>query len=90
MMYDFYLYAGKNEALEIEYEGLQKCSIVVARLCKHLPEHKSRKLFFDNWFTTLSLLKHLKLEDIHTAGTIRANRISNCPMLSNKGLEKAS
>ena len=45
MMYDFYLYAGKNEALETEYEGLQKCSIVVARLCKHLPEHKSHKLF---------------------------------------------
>lgn len=89
-MCDFYLYAGKNETLETEYEGLQKCSIVVARLCKHLPEHKSHKLFFDNWFTTLSLLKHLKLEDIHTAGTIRANRIRNCPMLSNKGFEKAS
>ena len=46
MMYDFYLNAGKDEALETEYEDLQKCSIVVAQLCKQLPEHKSHINFF--------------------------------------------
>ena len=46
MMYDFYLNAGKDDALETEYEDLQKCSIVVAQLCKQLPEHKSHINFF--------------------------------------------
>ena len=90
MMYNFCLYAGKDEALETEYERLQKCSRVVARLRKHLPEHKSHQLFSNNCFTTLPLLQFLKMKGIHPVGTIRVNRISNYPMLSNKDLEKAS
>ena len=61
----------------------------MTRLCKQLPEHKLHKLFFDNWFTTLPLLKYLKMKSIHAVGTIRVNCISSCPMLSNKELEKA-
>lgn len=47
MMYDFYLYTGKDETLKTEYEDLQKCSIVVAQLCKRLAEHKSHKHFLE-------------------------------------------
>ena len=60
----------------------------VARLCKHLPNHKHHKLYFDNWFTTLPLLQFLKMKGIHAAGTIRTNRIKCCPLQANKDLEK--
>lgn len=75
MMYDFYLYRDKGR---LKYEDLQKCSLVAARLCKHLAEHKSQKRFFDNCFTTLAL----KMKGIRAVGPIRAN-------CSNKDLEKA-
>lgn len=88
LMYDFYLYAGKEEVLDNEFTGLQKCAIAVARLCKHLPNHKHHKLYFDNWFTTLPLLQFLKMKGIHAAGTIRMNRIKCCPLQANKDLEK--
>ena len=87
-MYDFYLYAGKEEVLDNEFTGLQKCTIAVARLCKHLSNHKHHKLYFDNWFTTLPLLQFLKMKGIHAAGTIRMNRIKCCPLQANKDLEK--
>ena len=32
LMYHFYLYAGKEEVLDNEFTGLQKCAIAVARL----------------------------------------------------------
>ena len=88
LMYDFYLFAGKEEDPDNELNGLQKCAIAVSRLCKYLPDHKHHKLYFDNWFTTLPLLKFLKMKVIHAAGTIRANRIKGCPLKANKDLEK--
>ena len=88
LIYDFYLYAGKEEVLDNEFTGLQKCAIAVARLCKHLPNHKHHKLYFDNWLTTLPLLQFLKMKGIDPPGTIRMNRTKCCPLQANKDLEK--
>ncbi|CAB3993351.1 Hypothetical predicted protein [Paramuricea clavata] len=39
-MYDFYIYAGKDEDMDnVDFKDLQKSSQVVARLCQHLPSH---------------------------------------------------
>ena len=80
---------GSCKQTRTKCRGLKKCSIVKARLCKHLSEFKNHKLCFDNWFTSLLLLQYLKMEGIYAVGTIRANHISNCPILPNKDLEKA-
>jgi hypothetical protein len=59
-MYDFYIYAGKDEDIDnFDFKDLQKSAQVVARLCQHLPSHSGHQLFFDNWFTTLDLLMYL-------------------------------
>ena len=89
MMYDFFSMSGKEQTPDNEFSGLQKCAIVVAKLCKHLPDNKHHKLFFDNWFTTLPLLQFLKSKGIHAVGTIRANRMKNCPVMASKDLEKS-
>ena len=73
IMYDFYIYAGKNETVEedVDFTDLQKSAQVVARLCQHLPHHTGHKLFFDNWFTTLDLLIYLKNKGILACGTVQ-------------------
>ena len=50
IMYDFFIYTDALSASE-------KCTgqYVVTRLCETLPHNKNHKLFFDNWFSSLSL-----------------------------------
>ena len=89
-MYDFYIYAGKDEIMKnSDFKHLQKSAQVVAQLCQHLPSHSGHQLFFDNWFTTLDLLIYLKNRGILACGTMRANRIQGCPLQTNKDMNKA-
>ena len=80
LMYDFYIYGGKEENIDPEYKSLQKYAAVAAKLCKDLPQHRNRKLFFDNLFTTLPLLHKLMEMGILAVGTIRSNQTQNCPL----------
>ena len=84
-MYDFFLYSGK------ESTGGDKCSSEgsVMRLVKHLPQNAFFTVCFDNWFTTLPLMLKLKTLGIISVGTIRSNRIQNCPPIRHrKGYEE--
>ena len=47
---------------------------VVVRLSQSLAG-KCHKVYFDNLFTTLPLLKHLREEKIYAVGTLRKNRL---------------
>ena len=84
MMYDFFLYSGKDSA------GAENCSSEgsVMRLVKHLPQQQFYTLCFDNWFTTLPLMLKLKALGIISVGTIRSNRIQHCPLDTEKGNEE--
>ena len=85
-IYDFYLYAGKDEPNPDS--GLQKYAQVVSRFCKDLPPSVGHKVFFNNWFPKLELTLHLKKEGLFAVVTIRANCLHNCPLTANKNLEK--
>lgn len=63
-------------------------SDVVLYLAKSLPKDKNFKLYFDNWFTSVSLLISLKEIGIFATGTVRKNRIRNCQLLSDAELKK--
>ena len=91
IMYDFYIYVGKldDDDRATPYSQLEKSAQVVARLCEHLPMHANHKLYFDNWFTTLSLLIYLKRNGILSCGTIRPNRLHGCQLSSNKELKES-
>ena len=91
IIYDFYIYGGKVEQDPVMdgFENLQKSAQVVARLCKDLPHHANHKLFFDNWFSTISLFICLKRLGILACGTMRANRLQGCSLKSNKELKKS-
>jgi Transposase IS4 len=53
---------------------------VVLNLITCLPP-KPYRLYFDNYFTTLALMDRLSEKGIGAIGTIRANRLEQCPLM---------
>ena len=87
MLYDFDVYQGSNPANKKNTEfGL--AADVVIKLCSTLPKQKNYKVYADNYFTGLPLVKHLQNEGIHYVGTIRNNRLPNCNLLDEKSLKE--
>lgn len=71
IMNDFIIYEGKGTA---HGYGFGISSDIVIDLVKGLPGHKNHKLFFDNWFTSLCLVKKLKCKGFLCVGTVRVDR----------------
>lgn len=69
-------------------KAVGKSGEVVLRLCEGLPQNS--RIFFDNYFSSVALLKHLREQQIWAVSTVRANRIGHCPMESEKEFEKHS
>ncbi|KAL3225737.1 hypothetical protein MRX96_049145 [Rhipicephalus microplus] len=84
LAHDFELYKGKDTGIdrEFSYLGLGEC--VVMRLVESLPQHRNLKLFFDNYFTSVLLLRELKSIEILATGTIRFNRLMGCQLKGEK------
>ena len=61
---------------------------VVLNLASIIPPHKNFKLHFDNWFTSLKLEIALDKLGIQSIGTVRANRLPECPLKSEAELKK--
>jgi hypothetical protein len=60
---------------------------VVVKLASVLPTG-NYVLYFDNFFTSLRLLQHLSDNNIKATGTVRVNRIEDCPVLAVDKLKK--
>ena len=45
------------------------------RLADAITRNENFKLFFDNYYTSIPLIRELLLLGIHSAGTVRANRL---------------
>ena len=81
MLYDFEIYTGK----QADNKEFGKVGAVVTRLVEHLPKHVGHKVYFDNLFTSLNLVQHLKGEGIWSLGTICSNRLEGADkMLKSK------
>ena len=80
IIYNFFIYGGKHSA------GADKCGIEnsVLRLVQNIPKHQNYEVFFDNWFSTFPLLLKLHSMDILATATFRMNRLTRCPLMSDK------
>lgn len=78
MVYNFEVYTGKSTSGST---ALGITGDLVIRLCDTLPRDKNFKVFFDNFFTSLPLLKQLRKEGILSLGTIRPNRLHGAQKL---------
>ncbi|KAL3193667.1 hypothetical protein MRX96_017009 [Rhipicephalus microplus] len=88
LLYDFAIYQGENTIpadLNKEY-GL--CSGVVLHLSKRISYGCNYQLYFDDYFTSVPLLRQLRNHIILAAGTVRKNRLGKCPLESKKVINK--
>ncbi|XP_039287939.1 piggyBac transposable element-derived protein 3-like [Nilaparvata lugens] len=61
---------------------------VVLDLIDKLPEKEGCSLYFDNFFTSITLLETLKEMGLHGTGTMRANRVEKAPLTDVKAMTK--
>lgn len=83
-------YQGSSSSLPARYKHMGLGSSVVLKYADVLEEmpYGSFHLFFDNYFTSLSLLKELKIRNIKATGTLREHRIPQSPLPNSKCLKK--
>ncbi|XP_065584309.1 piggyBac transposable element-derived protein 3-like [Artemia franciscana] len=85
IIYDFEVYTGKGSVPVTE---LGQGAEVVLRLAEEIPRDKNFKLFFDNYYTSIPLIRELLLHGIHSAGTVRTNRLKGCNIEADDLLKK--
>ena len=61
---------------------------VVLDLISELPSHVEYRLFFDNLFTSIPLIDHLKQANNGATGTIRVNRTGKTPLTDYRKMTK--
>lgn len=94
MIYDFLLYGGDEDTFRpykfsTAEELLGSGAKVVISLCKSIQQPTCSFVFFGNFFCSLELLILLREKyGIFSLGTIRADRLRNCPLTSDKVLAK--
>ncbi len=90
IIFDFILYAGTETELISPRNQFSTVGNAVRSLCLTIPPGTENvKLFMDNFYMTLDLILHLKSEmKIHTTGTMRSNRLHNCPLENEKELKR--
>ncbi|KAE8744353.1 hypothetical protein FOCC_FOCC009006 [Frankliniella occidentalis] len=86
LVYDFIPYSGHdtfdNEDLTDWERGLGVGAQTVIALCKRVQKPADTVVAFDNYFSSVPLLTHLKMNmNIEAVGTIRQNRISGLSCL---------
>lgn len=84
MVFDFIPYVGKIEHVNNpNIPDLNPSSNSVLPLAECIPPRKN-KLFFDNWFTSLSSLDHLASRGIQCNGTVQQNRLHGLKFKTDK------
>lgn len=87
-LYDFVIYQGQNSISEDLKKAFGLCSGVVLHLAQRIPLRCNYELYFDNYFTSIPLLRQLKKDGILAAGTVRTNRLAKCPISSTQAMKK--
>lgn len=63
-------------------------SNVVVRLSRNVPVNKKHIMYFDNYYTAIPVMEFLYKKNIYSLGTVRINRIPNCPLPDKNGEKK--
>ena len=85
--YKFDLYCGKEERAELRDQPLG--TRVVLDMLSVVSDPSGHEVFFDNFFTSRTLLSRLKEQGIRATGTVRENRLDKCPVTPRKEMEKS-
>ena len=61
---------------------------VVNSLCIVISKPENHEIYFDNLFTSIPLIQSLREKAIKAAGTLRSNRVLDCPVTKCDKLKK--
>lgn len=86
LCHDFEVYQGASK--ERDGSGLSVSGDVVIDMTSKLEEGKNYKVFADNFFSSLKLVKALKAKGLWYVGTVRENRLQGCSLKAEKDLRK--
>ena len=80
MVYDFFIYGGKND------NGVNPLTAkdIVLKLSKDIPKNNGFQLYFDNWVSTMEITLALKLFRTFSTATFRTNCLNGCPLSTGK------
>lgn len=87
IVYNFEIYTGKIPPPP-GMPDLEDGSNIVLHLSNIIPSGKNYLLYFDSWFTSLSLLSELAKQQIFCLGAIKPERIPGCSFTSDKKMKK--
>lgn len=87
--YRFEVYNGAGDNVILPgCPDLGAAANVVVRLTQSVPDFAHHIVYFDNFYTSISLVVYLRSRGIYSLGTIRANRIPNCKLPLDSELKK--
>lgn len=79
--YHFEIYSGTENHISQPGEvNLKAIGNTVIRLTRLVPKFCNHKIYFDNYYTSIPLIAYLRTNGILSLGTMRRNRIPNCPL----------
>ncbi|KAL1486515.1 hypothetical protein MTO96_046927 [Rhipicephalus appendiculatus] len=89
IIYDFLIYQGSTTCLNPDQKKeFGVTGALVLHFTSRIPDGLGHKMFFDNFFTYLPVIRELDKKKIYAVGTIRINRTQKCPLKSEKELKK--
>lgn len=87
--YKFEVYSRQENTEKLTDEpDLGATGNVVVRLLRGVPRKQNHIIYFDNFYTSLSLVVFLAKSGIHTLGTVQQNRIPNTKLPEKKNFMK--
>lgn len=86
---DFIPYTGKIPPVsENDIPDLGPSSNIVLHFAKNIPHDQNHLLYFDNWFTSVPLIKYLAEKGIWSCGTVRPNRLPGLKLSDDSEMKK--
>lgn len=82
----FDIYTGKSNKENVF--GIGGDTVLSLIMASKIPPNQGYKLFFDNYFSSVSLFRHLTQLGYCATGTIRDNRVEKCPLTEKSKMEK--
>ncbi|XP_068226355.1 piggyBac transposable element-derived protein 3-like [Palaemon carinicauda] len=86
---DFIPYTGKIPPVdEDDIPDLGPSSNIVLHFAKNIPHDRNHLLYFDNWFTSVPLIRYLAEKGIWSCGTVRPNRLPGLKLSDDSEMKK--
>ena len=86
--YDFELYQGAGTGISVEHTYLGLGGSIIMHLVENIPQNENFKVFFDNHFTSITLLLELKALGMYSLGVVKSNQRAGAVLKHKSSMQK--